>query len=217
MGAFGGALLVCLLVTLLWGLNLITFKQALYSNPASSWPFIVLLTAQGIRFIFGSIFEELFSRSFLIRHIAEGIRFKGIIENKAAVYLACFVTSLLFGFLHLANPGSGLVSAFNLSLIGLLFAFSYIFSGNISWPIGIHFGWNVFQNNVFGFANSGKSSEVSMVTFDLLGPDYWTGGNFGLEGSLLTTMALILVLALLLYQVRKSNPSLEPRIYLSAV
>ena len=102
----------------------------------------------------------------------------------------------------------------NAILLGMLFAFSYIYTGDLSWPIGIHFGWNVFQNNLFGFSNSGKATEVSILKFDLHKSPWLNGGDFGLEASLLSTIILVIGIILFLIQIRKTNPTLQPKISL---
>ena len=83
----------------------------------------------------------------------------------------------------------------------------------LNWPIGLHFGWNVFQNIIFGFPNSGKITEVSFITFNLHKSELLNGGNFGLEGSLLSTIVLVLAIFVLIFIVRKTNPDLDSKLF----
>jgi membrane protease YdiL (CAAX protease family) len=210
-----GVLLVLVIVIALWCSDLITLRDMFYSTPKSQYGFLILFIGQLSRYVFGSFFEEVMSRAFLIRHLAEGISWKDKVNDHTAVWIACLFTSLLFGLLHFSNPGANIISSINLSLLGLLFAFSYVFSGKLAWPIGLHFGWNICQNNVFGFANSGKVSEAAITTFNLTGPDLWTGGVFGLEASLLTTIVLICVIAIILWREYNATDPFDFKIYLN--
>ena len=50
----------------------------------------------------------------------------------------------------------------------------------MSWAV--HFSWNYMQTGVFGMNNSGLA-QGGFITPLLSGPDWLTGGAFGLEGS----------------------------------
>ena len=199
----GTALGVLMVLLIVLGLGLsgqISLGELFYVSAGVQVGIGFVLIGQAIRYFFGSLFEEIMSRSFLIKHISEGISAPPKIHPSTAVWLSCIITSLIFGLLHLANPGATLWSGLNLSLIGFLFALSYVFTGELAWPVGLHFGWNFCQNNIMGFANSGKPTEASLATFNLEGSDLLTGGSFGLEGSVLTTLLLIFVIIRLIWK-----------------
>ena len=59
-GTLLGGLLISIVVLLSWAMGLITIKSTFYTSPESGAIFIILFFGQCIRFIFGSIFEELF-------------------------------------------------------------------------------------------------------------------------------------------------------------
>ena len=65
-----------------------------------------------------------------------------------------------------------------------------------------------------GFANSGKVSGVSFSSFDLNGSDLWTGGSFGLEGSLATTLVLCCALVVIFWRQDNMSSFLNFRAYL---
>jgi len=56
---------------------------------------------------------------------------------------------------------------------------------------GIHFGWNFFQDGIFGMPNSGITDFASWIQPQITGPVWLTAGNFGIEVS---TVALFLTL-----------------------
>lgn len=212
-GTLVGGILISIVVLLSWLLGLISIQSTFYTHPESNTFFLVLLFGQFVRYFFGSFFEELLSRAYLIKNISEGIRNRTL-RNQRAILISAVFTSLLFSVLHVFNPDFSTLSTINLFLVGLLFAFSYIYSGDLSWPIGIHFGWNIFQNVVFGYPNSGKATEVAILKFNLHKSELLNGGNFGLEASLLSTLVLIFALIGLFLLVRKTNPSFEHKLSL---
>lgn len=107
-----------------------------------------------------------------------------------ALGVAAVVTSLVFGLLHLANPDASWLGALNISLLGLVLVVPVIATSSLSVSIGLHMGWNVFQNNVFGAPNSGKPSLVSALVTEADGSVLWSGGAFGPEASLVVTGVL---------------------------
>jgi phosphoglycolate phosphatase len=73
-----------------------------------------------------------------------------------------------------------------------MLATSYLFTGQLAIPIGLHITWNLFQGSVFGFPVSGsRFSQASILEIKQFGPNIWTGGLFGPEGGLLGTAAIL--------------------------
>lgn len=209
-GFFLGAVLMGLIFLWEWRAGWVSVEGFLATqNPeASFWPTLIppLLTYAGVAFS-----EELFSRGYHLKNLAEG--FYGLsVAPRAAVLYAAVISSFLFGGLHILNPHASLVSTFNLSLAGLFLAAGYVLSGELALPIGLHFSWNFFQGNVFGFPVSGASLR-SAALFEIrqLGPELWTGGRFGPEAGLLGVAAMVLgvILILVWERVRRGNVSLN--------
>jgi membrane protease YdiL (CAAX protease family) len=81
---------------------------------------------------------------------------------------AILISALVFGILHLFNPGvldhpvsSFLLFAFTFTM-GLLLAYAYAKSFSLYLPIAIHFGWNLIQNFVFSEGDSGGQLFVTV-------------------------------------------------------
>ena len=142
-----------------------------------------------MRYAAGSFFEELMSRSYLLRVIAEGLA-GARVSRRQALVIGWVITSMLFGALHLANPNATLLSAVNITLLGFLFGAGMVYTGSLALPIGLHMAWNVFQNNVFGLPNSGKPASTSLLVTEVNGSALWTGGAFGPEGGLFSLAAI---------------------------
>jgi hypothetical protein len=75
---------------------------------------------------------------------------------------------------------------------GILLAGAYVVSRRLWLPIGLHFGWNFALGGIFGLAVSGNRVE-GWLQCRLEGPEWLTGGIFGLEASLVTIIMGLLV------------------------
>lgn len=122
--------------------------------------------------------------------VGEEILFRGImfrwIDEKFGFVAALVVSSLLFGFMHIFQPGASWWSSIAIALeAGLLLAAAYKYSGTLWLPIGIHWGWNYFQGNIFGIEVSGSDAGESLFIPEITGPDILTGGAFGAEASII--------------------------------
>lgn len=125
--------------------------------------------------------EELVYRGYILQTLASGINLVwGII-----------ITSLYFGLEHLSNPNSNAMSVAGIFIIGLFFTYAYIRTGQLWLSIGIHIGWNFFENAVFGFPVSGFDRPGLLHTV-ISGPELWTGGAFGPEAGLVIPPICIL-------------------------
>ena len=140
--------------------------------------------------------------------IFEEILFRGIIfritEEKLGSYWALLISAIIFGAMHLANPHSTVVAALGLAIqAGLLLAAAYIFTRNLWFPIAIHFAWNFMQSGIFGLSTSGSNMGKSLLTTKIEGAEWFTGGQFGPEGSIQATifcLAATIVLMLINYK-----------------
>ncbi len=154
-------------------------------------PFALTILLPLVAFLFVGIYEELFSRGYQLRNMAEGFNYP-LPGPRGAVLAAWGISSVLFGILHAFNRNADVVSVANIALAGLMLGTAYILTGELAVPIGLHIAWNFFQGNVFGFPVSGLSPlRVTFVVTEQSGPEVWTGGAFGPEGGLLVTFATL--------------------------
>lgn len=142
--------------------------------------------------------EELLTRGWLFP----------VVSKHTRIWIGTAVSSLLFAILHLQNPSVNWISLLNIALFGLL-ACLYVLKTDNIWGISaIHAAWNCFQGSFFGLSVSGLSTAYAPMRFENGDvPDFMSGGGFGPEGSLFSSLVMgvyILYLAWDLYQ-KKQN------------
>lgn len=69
----------------------------------------------------------------------------------------------------------------------ILYVAAYMYTRRIWLVLGIHMSWNYFQAGIFGMPNSGQSFD-SWINPKIIGPEWITGGNFGIEVSLIAIL-----------------------------
>jgi membrane protease YdiL (CAAX protease family) len=126
-----------------------------------------------------------------------------IVNQKSAprsggFWCAAWVTSTLFGFIHVGNPNEAWIGIFAAAFIGFVFCVSVRVTGSAWWAIGCHAGWDWGETYFYGTADSGLSPQGSYLISHPSGNVLWSGGAVGPEGSLLVLAAILLILALAL-------------------
>ena len=110
-------------------------------------------------------------------------------------WVGILVTLLFFAYVHLSNPNVMLGMTFlNTSLAGLWLGIGYLRTRSLWFPLGLHWAWNWALGAFFGLPVSGMDlvSNPLFRGFDT-GPEWLTGGNYGVEGGIAGTIALVLV------------------------
>ena len=143
--------------------------------------------------------EELLTRGWLFP----------VVSKYTRIWIGTAVSSLLFAILHLQNPSVNWISLLNIALFGLL-ACLYVLKTDNIWGISaIHAAWNCFQGSFFGLSVSGLSTAYAPMRFENGDvPEFMSGGGFGPEGSLFSSLVMgvyILYLAWDLYQKKQSQ------------
>ena len=131
--------------------------------------------------------EEVATRGWLLTRIAA----------RTNLPLAIAISSSLFGILHMGNAGVTFLSVLNIILDGVLAGLLFIYTDSIWLVVAQHGTWNYVQGNLLGFQVSGTGADASIFSFTMgSGPDWLTGGTFGAEGSIITTLVLLLSLVI---------------------
>jgi membrane protease YdiL (CAAX protease family) len=156
-------------------------------NPGIPFP-LAILSPLAICIAVG-IYEELLSRGYQLRNMAEAF---GVTGPAPAIIVAAVLSSAIFGALHALNPNATVISSTYIFLAALVFlSLGCVLTGELAIPIGTHISWNFFQGHVFGFPISGASyGTATFIETREQGPDLWTGGAFGPEAGLVGLMAV---------------------------
>ncbi|MGE8133520.1 CPBP family intramembrane glutamic endopeptidase [Novosphingobium subterraneum] len=124
-------------------------------------------------------FEEILFRGILLRHI----------EAMLGTWAALGITAALFGAAHLGNEGATFFAAFAIAMeAGILLGAAYLWKRRLWIPIGIHTAWNFTQGWVFSVPVSGGATPNGLLATTRNGPDWLTGGAFGLEASVIAML-----------------------------
>lgn len=170
-----GALLISAIV-----LIGILFNTFVFDGSNANWDIKITLLFLG-GFLLQGFYEEVVFRGFLMISII----------RKNTILAAMVANSLLFGLTHGFNNGFQVLALFNLILFGMFVSIYFLKTGNIWGVSAIHSMWNFIQGPIYGFNVSGMAQSQSLFTFKINNCEILSGGTFGLEGSLLTTIVLV--------------------------
>jgi membrane protease YdiL (CAAX protease family) len=127
--------------------------------------------------------------------IAEEVLGRGymmsVLRQTKSMPIIVSVSGAIFSLIHMGNSGFDMIPFINIVLVGMLFAYMYLKSGNIWMPIGYHITWNYFQGNVYGFLVSGLETQ-GIITTELSKYNIINGGDFGPEGGLVVTATILM-------------------------
>lgn len=134
----------------------------------------------------------------LLEEIAvRGVLFR-IMEESLGTWYALALSALIFGLLHGVNPGESWRDLAGIALgAGVFLAAVFVYARQLWIGIGLHCAWNFNEAGVFGAIPKSQS----LLSAQIRGPDWLTGGVSGLNSSIveilicLTATAVFLLLA----------------------
>lgn len=170
VGLLIGALLFALMTGIVALMGGIAVERV--NGVGALWAMLAMAVTSGT-------FEEILFRGILLRHI----------ETMLGTWAALAITSALFGAAHLANEGATLFAAFAIAMeAGILLGAAYLWKRRLWIPIGIHAAWNFTQGWIFSVPVSGGKAPEGLLVTTRGGPDWLTGGAFGLEASVIAML-----------------------------
>lgn len=155
-------------------------------NGLNPWSFMLPAIASALS---SGVYEELLFRGVVYRSV----------ETWFGSWAALVVSSLVFGLTHLINPQGTLEGSLFIAVeAGVLLAAAFMLTGRLWLSIGFHVAWNYTQSAIFSSIVSGNEASEGLVRSTIKGPDYLTGGSFGVESSVLalvlcTTTGIVMV------------------------
>lgn len=167
LGLAGGALLFALItgiVSTFGGFEVLGLR-----GMGALWSMLAMAVLSGV-------LEEILLRGIVFRHL----------ETWLGSFIALALSSALFGALHIGNPHASWFSSLAIAIeAGILLGAVYMLTRRLWAAIGVHAAWNFTQGWVFSIPVSGGEAPLGLLITRRVGPDWLTGGEFGLEASLI--------------------------------
>jgi CAAX protease family protein len=189
----GGSAALMLLAPLLAGTgHLVDRPQPDFTWPTlASYLFALLIAAAG---------EELIFRGYAFQLLVE----------KIGPFATVLPVGVIFGIAHARNPSVTDLGVLNTILWGILLGYAFLRSHDLWLPIGLHYGWNAVLP-LFGVNLSGLTIDVTRYSYRWDLTPLWSGGSYGPEGGLLTTIfAVALFFAIARAPVRVQTARIAP-------
>lgn len=118
--------------------------------------------------------------------------------------------ALVFAWLHGGNTAVTTLGLINIFVGGIVLGVAYELYGRLWFPIGLHLAWNVMSGPILGHEVSGWESMETVFAEAGTGPELLTGGEFGIEGSVVLTL-LELALIVILNMMRARRVTLQTK------
>ena len=147
-----------------------------------------------------AVAEETIFRGFLFTGLKEAWDTTG----------ALLVSAVIFSSVHiLANAASGTVWTKLIpmvALVGAMLAWAYLRTGNLWLPVGLHFAWNLFQDDIFNLNAKNGSDTLMGFQTSLSAPGWFAGSSFGIEvGAAGVAALLVSLLGIWLYTRKRES------------
>jgi membrane protease YdiL (CAAX protease family) len=148
-------------------------------NEHFRWPSAVFVS---IVLLFGAVGEEMLFRGYMFQVLVKAI----------GPFATILPMSVLFGLAHSDNLNFSWLALVNTVLWGIVLGYAFLLSGDLWLPIGLHFGWN-WTLPWFGANLSGFTMGVTGYSMHWRVGELWSGGAYGPEAGLLTTVTVVAV------------------------
>jgi len=126
-----------------------------------------------------------------------GYAFQALVQGIGA-WPAVLLSSAAFALAHIRNPSVDAVALANIFAAGVMLGWAYLRTRSLWFATAVHLGWNWAMSAVLQFPVSGLPRDVPLFDEVSIGPRWFTGGDFGPEGGVAATLAIILLTVLLL-------------------
>ena len=186
-----GGLMVCATVA---GIFALGGLRALSVAPSS----IIVLPL--IMHITVGLIEEMMLRGIFFR----------VVQESLGSWLALLASGLVFGAMHLINDNISVLAIANIAATGVFFAAAFLLTGRLWLCAALHAGMNFFQEGIFSLAVSGHDVKAGLLATELRGPDWLTGGAFGIEGSAIDLALVILATAAMVLLAQRRGRIVRP-------
>lgn len=163
-----------------------------------------LLVLFAFKMLLVGVLEETFFRGYLFTNLYDGFNSKRLTKKQTLV-ISLMLSSVLFGLAHFSNNNASFLSMTLLTVNGMVWCIPFIISKNLGLSIGLHTAWNFTQTQL-GFTMSGNKSLNALYKIENVGPDLFTGGEYGPEAGILGLIGFGLMLAMSLLYLKYRYP-----------
>ena len=136
-----------------------------------------------------SLAEEVIFRGYPFRRLAQSLS-----TVWASVFLSLIFALVLIGMNLPLNVGAAILDGM---LLGLLLSMAYLRTHALWLGWGLHFGYRVVMAVVLGLPITGRSDGGALLDASVGPPRWLSGGGFGLDAALLTSVMLLIAMAVL--------------------
>lgn len=188
---FGGAIfsIATAVVALLGGFEVLGVRGA-----GQIWTMLAIA-------IVSSVTEETIFRGIFLRHF----------ETMLGTWGALALTSALFGAGHIFNPDATWFSSFAIAVeAGIMLGAAYLLTRRLWLAIGVHAGWNFAQGWIFSIPVSGGDAPLGLLITRRVGAEWLTGGDFGLEASVVALAVATTAGVLMLIRAIRRDGTVPP-------
>nr|WP_315258855.1 type II CAAX endopeptidase family protein [uncultured Duganella sp.] len=142
------------------------------TGSSDSWSFLLKSVPEQIMV---ACFEEIMFRAVVFR----------IVEQRWGTRAALIASILLFAVAHLSNDNISVMGVAMTGIASLVFSACYMKTRRLWLPIGLHFAWNSTYDGLFALPMSGHAAR-GWLQVSTSGPEWLTGGGYGVEASVVT-------------------------------
>ena len=158
---------------------------------ADLYQYRLALAGQGdVLFNFGAFVSIFIGVGLLEELVWRGVIY-GLAEKYLSQNLAVWIGAVAFTAAHAWNPGESLTGMACLFVFALVCSEMRRLSGTIWLGVGFHAAWDFFQSYILGVQDSGVLIKGALGKTITSGPQWLSGGQTGLEGSLVALSVMI--------------------------
>jgi membrane protease YdiL (CAAX protease family) len=190
-----GALVGALAIGVPSGLLLIAGQLQEEPSPAGSTPLVMVRLL--VLLAPAALWEELAMRGYLLSGLRE----------RFGANAALFVTSALFGVLHLQNAGATAWSTAAVTLAGGFLGMVRLATGSLYAAWAAHLAWNFVMAGILHTPVSGLGMTAPNYRIVDAGPDWLTGGPWGPVGGAAAMLGMVVAFIYLQRRPRREEPA----------
>lgn len=157
-----------------------------------------------------SPFAMALAAGFVTEIMIRGIFFR-LVEEKLGTIVTILLLTVIFALLHSGMTGATALSISATAIqAGALASAVYVFTRSLWSTIFLHFAWDFAEPGIFGGINPGITIKQSLITSEITGPAFLTGGTSGPQNSFQGLLFCLIATSIFLLLAYKRNNFIRP-------